>query len=398
VKAVVIHHTLNSPGGESSFAIETIHSLSKLGYDIELLTVQKPDLEHISKTYGKELPIKNVRFISPFKINSFGIYQRLLTVISSSLNLKPSDIVINTNGNNLPLNIPKNILCILYIHFPALLQTTSEYDNNKYKKSFFWKAYFKPYQIMTHLLTKKALKRSDIVLTNSIFTKNAIQKVYPSVDPQVIYPPIDIERFSNCLSSNSRESQVLVIARFSPEKQIEKAVLIAKLLKNIHFKIIGSLLTVNQSYFNYIQQMIQDHGLKDKIQLIPNATTDEMINAMSSSMVYLHTMAGEHFGISIVEAMAAGLIPVVPSYGGCSEIVPSEYQYTTIEEAADCISKNIDHYDSTKKKFVYEIAKQFSPENFRRNLKYIIEQGYTRSNNSDSKSQKTKNMMDKLSV
>jgi glycosyltransferase involved in cell wall biosynthesis len=397
LKAVVIHHTLNSPGGESSFAIETIHSLSKLGYDIELVTVQKPNLERISKTYGKELPVKNIRFISPFKMNYFGIYQRLLTVMSS-LNLKPSDIVINTNGNNLPFKIPQNILCILYIHFPALLLTSVEYNNNKYKKSFFWKAYFKPYQIMSHLLTKKALKRANLVLTNSIFSKNAIQKIYPSVDPQVIYPPIDIERFSNCLSSNSRENQVLVIARFSPEKQIEKAVLIAKLLKNINFKIIGSLLTVNQSYFNYIQQMIKDYGLKDKIQLIPNATKDEMMNAMSTSMVYLHTMSGEHFGISIVEAMAAGLIPIVPTYGGCSEIVPTEYQYTTIQGAADCIYKNINHYDSTKRKFVYEIATQFSPENFRRNLKYFIEQAYTTSNNSDSTSQKTKNMMNRLSV
>ena len=397
LKAVVIHHTLNSPGGESSFAIETIHSLSKLGYDIELVTVQKPNLERISKTYGKELLVKNVRFISPFKMNYFGIYQRLLTVISS-LNLKPSDIVINTNGNNLPFNIPQNILCILYIHFPALLLTSVDYNNNKYQKSFFWKAYFKPYQIMSHLLTKKALKRANIVLTNSIFSKNAIQKIYPSVDPQVIYPPIDIERFSNCLNSNSRENQVLVIARFSPEKQIEKAVLIAKLLKNINFKIIGSLLKVNQPYFNHIQQMIKDYGLKDKIQLIPNATKDEMMNAMSTSMVYLHTMSGEHFGISIVEAMAAGLIPIVPTYGGCSEIVPTEYQYTTIQDAADCIYKNIDHYDSTKRQFVYEIAKQFSPENFRRNLKYFIEQAYTTSNNSDSTSQKTKNMMNRLSV
>ncbi len=81
LKAVVIHHTLNSPGGESSFAIETIHSLSKLGYDIELVTVQKPNLELISKTYGKELPVKNIRFISPFKMNYFGIYQRLLKVM-----------------------------------------------------------------------------------------------------------------------------------------------------------------------------------------------------------------------------------------------------------------------------------------------------------------------------
>lgn len=396
LKAVVIHHTLNSPGGESSFAIETIYSLSKLGYDIELVTVQKPNLEFISKTYGKELPVKNVRFISPFKMNYFGIYQRLLTVMSS-LNLKTSDIVINTNGNNLPFNISQNILCILYIHFPALLQTSFEYNNNKYKKSFFWKAYFKPYQIMAHLLTKKALKRANIVLTNSIFSKNAIQKVYPSVDPQVIYPPVDIERFSNCLSSNSRENQVLVIARFSPEKQIEKAIMIAKLLKNINFKIIGSLLTVNQSYFNYLQQMIKDYELKDKVQLIPNATKDEMMNAMSTSMVYLHTMTGEHFGISIVEAMAAGLIPIVPTYGGCSEIVPTEYQYTTIQDAADCIYKNIDQYDNTKRKFVYEISKQFSPENFRRNLKYFIEQAYTTGNNSDSNSKKTKNMMSRLS-
>lgn len=395
MKAVVIHHTLNSPGGESSFAIETIYSLSKLGYDIELVTVQKPNLELISKTYGKELPVKNVRFISPFKMNYFGIYQRLLTVMSS-LNLKPSDIVINTNGNNLPFNISQNNLCILYIHFPALLLTSLEYNNNKYKKSFFWKAYFKPYQIMAHLLTKKALKRANIVLTNSIFSKNAIQKAYPSVDPQVIYPPVDIERFSNCLSSNSRENQVLVIARFSPEKQIEKAIMIAKLLKNINFKIIGSLLTVNQSYFNYLQQMIKDYELKDKVQLIPNATKDEMMNAMSTSMVYLHTMSGEHFGISIVEAMAAGLIPIVPTYGGCSEIVPTEYQYTTIQDAADCIYKNIDQYDNTKRKFVYEIAKQFSPENFRRNLKYFIEQTYTTGNNSDSNSQ-TKNMMSRLS-
>jgi glycosyltransferase involved in cell wall biosynthesis len=397
VKAFVIHHTINSPGGESSFAMETIHSLSKLGYDIELVTIDKPNLKLISETYGKELPIKKIRSLFPFKMNSFGIYQRLLTVVSS-LNLQPSDIVINTNGTNLPFNIPQSVLCILYIHFPTILQTSSAYDNNKYNKSLFWKAYFKPYQIMTHLLTKKALKRADLVLTNSIFTKNAIQKVYPSANPQVIYPPIDIESFSNCHNSNSRKNQVLVIARFSAEKQIEKAILIAKTLHNIKFKILGSLLPINQSYFNNIQQMIRDYGLNNRVQLIPNATKDEIINAMSSSTIYLHTMHGEHFGISIVESMAAGLIPIVPSYGGCSEIVPREYQYTTIQDAAECISKNIDHYDGTKRKFVYEIAKQFSPENFTRNLKSLIDQAYLKNKHDNNASQKTKNMMNRLSV
>jgi glycosyltransferase involved in cell wall biosynthesis len=379
LKAVVLHHTLNSRGGESSFAIETINSLSKLGYDIELITVQKPNLELISKTYGKIPPIKNVKYISPFSINCFGIYQRLLTTISS-LNLESSDIVINTNGNSLPFNIPHNILCILYIHFPAFLQTSAGYYNNKYKKSLFWKAYFKPYQIMTHLLTKRALKRSNIIFTNSKFTQNAIKKVYPSFDPQVIYPPVDLERFSSCLRSNSRENQVLVISRFSPEKQLEKAILIAKSLKDTKFILIGNLLTANQSYFKYLQKMIQDYGLTHRIKLIPNATKGQILNAMSTSMVYLHTMNGEHFGISIVEAMAAGLIPVVPSYGGCTEIVPMEYQYTGIKDASDCISRNINQYDDKKSQFVNAIAKQFSTENFRQNMKYCIEQAYENSN------------------
>ena len=378
MKAVVLHHTLNSRGGESSFAIETINTLSRLGYDIELITVQKPNLEIISKTYGKMPPIKSTKYISPFGLNCFGIYQRLLTTISS-LKLEPSDIVINTNGNSLPFKIPPNILCILYIHFPAFLQTSSEYYNNKYKKSLFWNAYFKPYQIMTHLLTKRALKRSNIIFTNSKFTKNAIKKVYPSFDPQVIYPPVDLERFSSCLRSNSRDNQVLVISRFSPEKQLEKAIFIAKILNNTKFIIIGNLLTANQPYFKHLQKMIHDYGLTYRIKLIPNAAKDEMMNAMSTSMIYLHTMNGEHFGISIVEAMAAGLIPVVPSYGGCSEIVPREYQYTDIKDASDCISKNIEQYDNTKRQSVHAIAKQFSTDNFRRSMKHSIEQAYENS-------------------
>lgn len=379
MKAVVLHHTLNSRGGESSFTIETINSLSKLGYDIELVTVQKPNFELLSKTYGKRPLIKKVRYIFPLSINCFGIYQRLLTTVSS-LNLEPADIVINTNGNSLPFKIPPSILCILYIHFPAFLHTSSEYYNNKYKKSLFWNAYFKPYQIMAHLLTKSALKRSNIIFTNSKFTQKAIKKAYPSFDPQVIYPPVDLERFAICFRSNSRENQVLVISRFSPEKQLEKAILIAKTLTNIKFIIIGNLSTANQPYFKYLKKMIKDYGLTYRIKLIPNAANEEMMNAMSTSMIYLHTMNGEHFGISIVEAMAAGLVPVVPSYGGCSEIVPREYLYTDSKEASYCISKNIDEYDNKKRQFVHTIARQFSIENFRQKMKYFIEQAYEKNN------------------
>jgi hypothetical protein len=43
MRAVVIHHMLNAPGGETTVALETIQSLFELGYDVELVTVQKPN-------------------------------------------------------------------------------------------------------------------------------------------------------------------------------------------------------------------------------------------------------------------------------------------------------------------------------------------------------------------
>ena len=90
-------------------------------------------------------------------------------------------------------------------------------------------------------------------------------------------------------------------------------------------------------------------------------------------MIYLHTMHGEHFGISIIEAMAAGLVPIVPSYGGCSEIVPLNYQYKEIEDAANYILKCINNYNP-KQENIHNIAKNFSSCEFRKKLQDYIKQ------------------------
>ena len=377
MKAVVIHHTLNAPGGESTVAIETIESLYELGYDIELITVQKPNLEYLAKIYGKRIHIRKIKSLIPFKMNYFSLYQRLLMVIPR-LGLRDSDIIINTHGSVIPYRIPNDISCISYLHFPISVLNSSDSDSDhgskKYQKSFLWNAYFKAYAVIANELMKRALFRSNIILVNSKFTKDALKKVYPKLDSHVLYPPVDIERFLPAYRSNfKRKHQVLVISRFSPEKQIEKAIIIAQMVQYVRFKVIGSVTPANWPYFSLLQKKIKECGLENRVSLTPNATNEELIDSMSESMIYLHTMHGEHFGISIVEAMAAGLVPIVPSYGGCSEIVPSEYQYSTLEEAAKCISKNIHEYNEEKRTMSHGIAKQFSSLLFRKDIQEYIE-------------------------
>lgn len=376
-KAVVIHHTLNSPGGESTVAIETIESLYELGYDVELVTVQPPDLNSISRSYGKKIHIARIKSLLPFKLNYFGVYQRLLTMLSS-MDFKDSDVVINTHGDALPYRISGNVPYLLYLHFPTfLMNSTGSYGSNKYRRSFFWRAYFKPYSIIAHSLAMRAATRSNLILTNSRFSREAIMQAFTDVQPYVLYPPVDIERFSRAYSQsiNSREVKVLVVSRFSPEKLIENAIKIAHLLGGkIKFQIVGSLAPANRPYFKRLQQMIENYGLSQTVTLTPNASNEELIDSMSNSMIYLHTMVGEHFGVSIIEAMAAGLLPIVPAYGGCSEIVPTDHQYRTVEEAADYIAINAKYAGDEKRLQMHEISRQFSPDNFRKAMRAYIEQ------------------------
>jgi glycosyltransferase involved in cell wall biosynthesis len=382
-KAVVIHHTLNSLGGETTVAIETIASLHELGYEVELVTVQPPDLDKIAKSYGKKIQIARVKSLLPFRMNYFGVYQKLLTLLSSR-DFMDSDVAVNTHGDALPYRISGNVAYLLYLHFPTFLMgSKASYASNKYKKSLFWRAYFKPYSVISRSLAIRSLARSSIILTNSAFSRKAIREAIANVRPHVLYPPVDTERFLRAYSrpASDRNTEVLVVSRFSPEKQIENAIKVAHLLRGrIKFQVVGSLTPANRPYFSMLQQMIRTYGLSDTIIMTPNATNEELIDAMSKSTVYLHTMIGEHFGVSIVEAMSAGLIPIVPAYGGCSEIVPIEYQYNTLQQAADYIVKNIKQSNNEKRVKMHEISMQFSPDKFRRAMKYYIEQARTQAN------------------
>jgi glycosyltransferase involved in cell wall biosynthesis len=370
LKAAVIHPNLNSPGGERIVAIEVMQSLAELGYDVDLVTIQKPNLEELTLACGKKIAVTKIKSFFPVKIRSFGIYQRLLSVLQT-LRLKDNDLVFNTSGPILPYKLTRSVPTIIYVHGPALAAV----PNIKYETSLFWRVYSKPYKILADKLERSAVSKANIVIANSKFTSDSLVKEYNDVEPILLYPPVDIDRFSQAYGSDSssRNPQVLILSRFSPEKQIENVIQIARLVDNdIEFRIIGSLLPGSRHYFRALCKLIKDYSLENRLKLIPNASSEEIITSMSSSRVYLHPAFGEPLGIAIIEAMAAGLVPIVPSYGGCSEIVPSNYLYSTIREASRLVSKNIAEYNDSVRMQFHRTATEFSAVKFRESLKGFV--------------------------
>lgn len=75
-----------------------------------------------------------------------------------------------------------------------------------------------------------------------------------------------------------------------------------------------------------LRELTLQLGLGDVIDIVVNAPYSEVQRYLSESSLGLHTMWNEHFGISVVEMMAAGLLVIAHKSGGplADIIVPSE--------------------------------------------------------------------------
>lgn len=396
MKANVIHGDFNPCGGAERLSLVTMQALLEKGIDFDLTTLTSPDMSKLENSYGKNL-VSVMKSIN--KINVINIMEELRQQQQDHKDYD-YDITINTNGDAAPYyhsSFSKDN-AITYCHFPSTKYHIDS-ENIEYLKtdlgmtersnSFFDSMEHegindpKNYKTKLQLNRKKEyfeiikygywnLMRNSTVITNSEFSRRAIVNALGLYNIHILSPPIDIETFRNVAlmtkNYNETNDSILVISRIAPHKKIENAIKLAKILKDRNvgkgMKIVGNLYYYFFDYYSELKQMILDLGLTDYVTFEINATLDKLISIIRESRIYFHPMVGEHFGMSVLEAMAAGLIPVVPNEGGIIEFVPKKYQFNTIEHAAEIITYVFNHLPKTEQiKVSYDINK-FSNYNY----------------------------------
>ena len=133
-------------------------------------------------------------------------------------------------------------------------------------------------------------------------------------------------------------------------------------------------------YYRKLRELLDKKRLRN-VDLLVNASRNLQIKIYSRAKVFLHTMRGEHFGIAIVEGMAAGLIPIVHKSGGpWNDIIlrgKYGFGYSSIDEAVEVIRKGIKDYwkyrDLALKRATLFSKTKFK-EKFKRIVKYIANQ------------------------
>jgi glycosyltransferase involved in cell wall biosynthesis len=176
--------------------------------------------------------------------------------------------------------------------------------------------------------------KNTTLITNSVFSQRAIHNVFGIDNSFVIYPLVDVKKFREesllpSIRNRCRKNTVIVVCRIDPSKMIERALQLAVILSNKNIGegmvIIGNLDPFFQDYYTKLEQTIVDYKLTDYVKFEINISLSGLFEYLKRGSILFHPKTGEHFGMSIVEGISAGLIPVVPTIGGQNEFVPHDY-------------------------------------------------------------------------
>ena len=173
-----------------------------------------------------------------------------------------------------------------------------------------------------------------------IIRKRLGKKAYP------LFVPIS-ETFTKI---PPKEKCILTVGRFFPQlhnkKQLEMVQIFSEMvkegLKNTTLYVVGSIDPGGTVYFEKVKKAAESLPIK----IIVNASKKELDALYSKAKIYWHATGfgedlinypekAEHFGVTTIEAMAKGVVPVVFNAGGQPEIVKNSengFLWNTKEE------------------------------------------------------------------
>lgn len=240
---------------------------------------------------------------------------------------------------------------------------------------------------------KKRFKISRVakVFCNSYYTKSYIDKEF-GVNSLVLYPPVDLKP-----RNLKKENIILHVGRFRVKKvkigdYKKQDVMIDAFkkmvqngLKDWRFVLAVGVKKEEEALFNDMQKSAEGFP----VEFLLNLSNDQLWNIYSKAKIYWHASGfgedlvkhpeyAEHFGISTVEAMGAGAVPVVINAGGQKEIVEdgkNGFLWDTLKEMQEKTLQLVHNEDLWQKLSMAskDRAKFFSERRFCEELQRIIE-------------------------
>ncbi len=247
-----------------------------------------------------------------------------------------------------------------------------------------------------HIWPAKTLKRLNMVffpfvsldgsgythIANSNYTAAYVRERYQTDDVVVISPCIDVKEFR----TGPKEPLILHVSRFAlPSAFADKAhVAMIQAFKELckrgltgwRLVLAGSVMDEGEAAY---MAHLAKHAHGFPIELKENLSAEELRDLYTRASIYWHATgysvnepaAQEHFGITILEAMASGAVPIVLNSGGPPEIITNDehgYLFNTVDELVEKTREVAGQPDLWKRlsQAARQRARHFGPEGVQR--------------------------------
>lgn len=322
---------LSARGGAERLTLELALSLRPRYDSVLVFTDDYVDRRQLEADFGASTEgVEFIRLKVP-RCAAFlrGELLRIVTLLSHAYQIKRRGVefFVNTKyKSELPgLGSERNVY---YVHFPHRLEKRAR--NHLHRL----------YMAITHWLIRALVNRGhlsfvgtyDQFWANSSFTASHVAARW-GVLPLVVYPACAP------VGSRSKRPLIAVVSRFqtptsdAPHKSQEALIDAFAGLGELHSQgwalaLVGASRFEDRQFVERLRH--KSRGLP--IEFFENVTRDEVRGVLAEASIYWHSqgLAGdavrepesqEHFGISVVEAMSAGAIPLVYGNAGPAEIV-----------------------------------------------------------------------------
>lgn len=342
---------LDAGGGAEKTALVAAEALARAGLIVSCFTDSAVSLQELREHFGLELSDVNLQTLPVPRLPG-----HLPHAVRDVLRDRAHARAIRASGPRLFINMKfKSELPGLgarsswyYAHFPHRLEVPA--------RSFAHGAYLRAVATLRRVLVQRGVPRFvdtyDLVLANSQFTRGHVLRRW-EVDATVMHPPC---AETAGVSTSNRDRTILNVGRFQsdgpniPHKRQDVLVDAFARMQDLiaagwSLQLVGAVGSspADQAYLDRVREMAR--GLP--VVVHANAPHELLTDLSRRARIYwhaqgygtdgaLHPEAQEHFGISTVEAMAAGIVPVVYATAGPAEVVQDEPELTwrTPEELA----------------------------------------------------------------
>lgn len=304
-------------------------------------------------------------------IKHFNLYSPLRFLLPSiwkSFDLSDYDIVITSCSNYIArgFKVSEKTKIIAYCHTPP--RFLYGYQTGDLAQLWPVKIYG---QLIGHFLRMfdwDSAQRVNYWIANSVNVAKRISKFYRKVSV-VIYPPVEVAEVIKSSKNIEKENYFLIVSRLVGTKGLVEAVTASAKL-GFDLKIVGK----SEGLLNITQRL--EKASRGKVEFLGRVSDRELWNLYARAKGFIALARDEDFGMTVVEAQAAGTPVIAFNGGGFKETVIEGKTGILVDETnIDALKKAIEKFNLVKwnKTTIQNNAKRFSKERFNKEIKKFIE-------------------------